>query len=289
MAQTKSVIRAVLLSVVVAGVNYAAPAEQTQPASFHLSGAANFRDIGGYKTTDGHKIRSHVIFRSGELSGLNASDQHLLESLRIRYEIDIRTDKERAEAPTRWGKNAPEAIAISVGEARNADPARSVASSAAELKNPADAQRYLQQATIRIATQGAAEIGEVMRRLARGDEPAVIHCSAGKDRTGVTVAVLMTLLGAPRDAVEREYVRSDEAAGQQLERMKARERTGTPSGFLSLDPAVLRTLLGAKTEYLEAAFRAIDEQYGSFDAYTRNGLKITPDQIQALRAKLLEP
>jgi protein-tyrosine phosphatase len=284
MAQSKSVLHAALLSVAVAGFNYAVPAEQPQ-----LSGAANFRDIGGYKTTDGHKIKSRVIFRSGELSGLTASDQHVLELLRIRYEIDIRTDKERAEAPTRWGKNAPDVIAISVGEPRTSDPARSVANSAAELKTPADARRYLQQATARIATQGAAEIGEVIQRLARGDEPALIHCSAGKDRTGVTVAVLMTLLGAPRDQVEREYVRSDEAADRQLERMRARERTGTPSGFLSLKPEVLRTLLGAKPDYLEAAFRAIDEQYGSFDAYTKNGLKITPDQVQALRAKLLEP
>jgi protein-tyrosine phosphatase len=270
--------------VVIGCFNYAFPADQTP-----LSGVANFRDIGGYQTTDGHKIKSHVIYRSGELSGLTPSDQRVLASLRIRYEIDLRTDKERAEAPTRWGENAPDVIAISVGEARNSDPSRLTANAAAELSSPQDAQRFLQQATVRIATQGAAEIGEVIRRLGQGDEPALIHCSAGKDRTGVTVAILMTLLGAPRDQVDREYMRSNEAKDQQLERMKAREQTGTPSGFLSLKPEVLQTLLGTKPDYMAAVFTAIDEQYGSFDAYTKNGMKIRPDQIQALRAKLLEP
>jgi protein-tyrosine phosphatase len=284
MTRSKFFLPAALVSLTIAPCEQAFPADPMQ-----LSGAANFRDIGGYRTADGHTIKSHVVYRSGELSGLTVSDRHVLSSLRIGYEIDLRTGKEREEAPSQWGENAPEVIAIPVGESRNSSPAASTAMDSAGLKTAEEAQRYLQQATVRIATQGAADIGEVIRRLAQGAEPALIHCTAGKDRTGVTVAVLMTVLGAPRDAVEREYMRSSEAIEQQLERMKARERTGTPSGFLSLQPEVLRTLLSTKPDYVEAVFRAIDEQYGSFDAYTRSGLKLSASQIQALRAMLLEP
>jgi protein-tyrosine phosphatase len=284
MTRSKFFLPVALVSLTMAPCGQAFPADLEQ-----LTGAANFRDIGGYRTADGRTIKSHVVYRSGELSGLTVSDRHVLSSLRIRYEIDLRTGKEREEAPSQWGENAPEVIAIPVGESRNSSPAASTAMGFAGLKTAEEAQRYLQQATVRIATQGAADIGEVIRRLAQGAEPALIHCTAGKDRTGVTVAVLMTVLGAPRDAVEREYMRSSEAIEQQLERMKARERTGTASGFLSLQPEVLQTLLSTKPDYVEAVFRAIDEQYGSFDAYTRSGLKLSASQTQALRARLLEP
>jgi protein-tyrosine phosphatase len=282
MAQTKSVLGAVVLSVAI--TTFAFPGDQTQ-----LSGAANFRDIGGYQTSDGHKMKQHVIFRSGELSGLTLADQQTLESLHIRYEIDLRTDKDREESPTQWGKKVPEVIAISVGHPRNEDTTRSVENSVAELQNREQAQRLMQQATARTAIQGAPEIGEVIQRLARGAEPALIHCTAGKDRTGVTVAILMTLLQVPRDQVYLEYLKSNQAVDQQLERIKMREKAGASSGLSSLKPEVLRVLAGTEQSYIEAAFSAIDSQYGSFDAYVKDGLKITADQIQALRDRLLAP
>ncbi len=104
----------------------------------------------------------------------------------------------------------------------------------------------MQQTTARIAIQGAPEIGEVIRRLAQGDEPALIHCSAGKDRTGVTVAVLMTLLGVPRDQVYLEYTKSNDATDKQIERMKIREASGATSGLESVPPEASRTMLGAE-------------------------------------------
>jgi protein-tyrosine phosphatase len=281
MAQTKSALHALLASVTIAGLAF--PADLAQ-----LTGAANFRDVGGYQTSDGHKIKRHTIYRSGELSGLTTADQRALEELHIRYEVDLRTDKERAESPTRWGKNAPQVVSVSVGESRQSDPIKSVASSAGELRDAAEAKRYMEKATARIAIQGAGDIGEVIRALAKGDEPALIHCTAGKDRTGVTVAVLMTLLGASRDEVDREYLRSNDSVDQQLERMKAREKSGASETLSSLRPEVLRTMLGTERSYMDAAFAAIDTEYGSFDAYTERGLKVTPAQVHALRTNLLE-
>ena len=194
-----------------------------------------------------------------------------------------------AEAPSRWGANAPEVIAVSVGEPRNSDAARSATNSLSGIGNAAEAERFMQQTTARLSTDGAGAIGEVLRRLAQGDEPALIHCTAGKDRTGVTVAVLMTLLGVARGEVDREYALSNEAVDQQIERMKARGETASASGLLALRPDIARVVFGAKPSYLEAAFREIDKKYGSFKAYSKDALKITPQQIQALRAKLLEP
>jgi protein-tyrosine phosphatase len=254
-----------------------------------LSGVANFRDIGGYKTSDGHQLKRNVIFRSGELSGATPKDQQILNSLHISYEIDLRTDTERKESPSRWSGNVPKVISVSVGQPRNSDPAAGLRNDAAP-QNAEQARRFMQQATARIAIDGAGDIGQVLRSLADGDEPALIHCSAGKDRTGVTVAVLMTLLQIPRDQVYAEYVKSNDAVDQQIQRAKAREQSGATSFRMTAFPVeAQRTLAGADASYLEAAFGAIDKQYGSFDAYTKNGLKIAPEQIHALRARLLEP
>ena len=259
----------------------------TPGSSDPLAGVANFRDIGGYQTSDGRTLKRHVIYRSGELSGATPEDQRTLRSLQVRYEIDLRTDTERKESPSRWGGHGPEVIAISVGMSRNSDPSRSL--NLAELRNAEQAKNYMQQTTARLALDGAADIGQVMRRLADGSEPALIHCTAGKDRTGVTVAVLMTVLSVPRDQVYREYSKSSESADQQLERAKAREKSSASLRLTGIAPSALRMLMDADASYLDAAFRAIDKQYGSFEGYTTNGLTITPQQIQALRAKLLEP
>jgi protein-tyrosine phosphatase len=97
-------------------------------------------------------------------------------------------------------------------------------------------------------------------------------------------------LQIPRDAVYQEYVKSNDAVEQQIQRAKAREQNGATSfRMTTFPPEAQRTLVGADASYLDAAFGAIDKQYGSFDGYVKNGLKITPEQIRALRARLLEP
>ena len=180
---------------------------QTGAQDFALKGVANFRDIGGYSTGGGHEIKSGVIFRSGELSGLTPADQQTLVGLNIRYEVDLRTDAERAANPSNWGKKAPQLIWISVMQP-NAT-VQTATQQFSEVKDADGARMRMAQTTADLAVNGAANIGRVLGELARADGPALIHCSAGKDRTGVTVAILMTLLGASRQDVYHEYMRSN--------------------------------------------------------------------------------
>jgi protein-tyrosine phosphatase len=218
-----------------------------------LIGVANFRDIGGYAADGGHKIKSGVIFRSGELSGLTATDQQALAVLNIRYEIDLCKEAERPAAPSHWGKDAPQVIWISVDPARDAKGLDARKQQLSLVRDSAQAKTLMQQATGNIAINGAAEIGKVLGELAKGNAPALIHCSAGKDRTGVTVAVLMTLLGASREDVYHEYALSNEAADAQLQRQKAREQSGKDVyGLSSLSPVVLKTLMGTDPSYFPA-------------------------------------
>jgi protein-tyrosine phosphatase len=254
-----------------------------------LTGVANFRDIGGYPADGGHKIKSGVIFRSGELSGLTATDQRTLAALNIRYEIDLRRDAERSAAPSHWGKEAPQVIWISVGRARDAKASDARMRQLSQLQDSAQAKTLVRQATAATAVDGAADIGKVFGELAKGNGPTLIHCTAGKDRTGVTVAVLMTLLGASREDIYHEYMLSNEWVDAQLQRQKAREQSGKDVyGLSGLNPIVVKTLMGTDPSYLDAMFDEINAKYGSFDAYRRDGLGITSAQVTQLRKNLIE-
>lgn len=146
-----------------------------------LKGVVNFRDIGGYKTADGHTIRYNLLYRSGQLSALTPSDQRMLSTLRIRYEIDLRTESERAAAPSHWGPNAPEVINIPFIPRSDAAPPQHLT----------QVHAFLLSGYAGNAVRNAPTIGAVLHDLAQGDEPALLHCTGGQDRTGMTVTVLI--------------------------------------------------------------------------------------------------
>lgn len=234
-----------------------------------LEGVPNFRDIGGYKTADGHTIRYNVVFRSGMLHEMTLADNAKLAPLKIRYEVDLRTDAERSLAPTNWGPNPPEVIDVPFlrdGTRMN-------------FSDPAQVQAQIRRFYTTSAVLNAPTIGRVLHDLAQGDEPALIHCTGGVDRTGMTVAVLMTLLGASRKDVYREYLQSTKLTKEQMQHLAA-------NSGIHVSPAILKSFR-IDASSLDAFFRAIDTHYGSFDAYVRNGLKLSSQDVRNLHQKLL--
>jgi protein-tyrosine phosphatase len=253
-----------------------------------ISGALNFRDLGGLQTADGRVVRSGLIYRSGELNSLTDADLKVLASLKIGYIFDLRTDAERAAAPTNWIVDKPAIVNISVGFDAKEDPGASMKLLFSEGFGAAQATAAMQSATAKIAVDGAPEIGRILRSLGRGEEPAIIHCTAGKDRTGVVSAILLKLLGVPMDAVYSDYLRSNLAAPAQLMRLRdARGKSGMPSGLAAMPMESVKILMGVDSTFLDAAFHAIDAKYGSFQNYVQEGLKLTPADVEALRAHLL--
>ena len=232
-----------------------------------LQGVSNFRDIGGYKTADGYTIRYNELYRSSALYGMTLADNEKLAPLKIRYEIDLRTPAQRSQLPTNWGPNPPEVIDIPflVGDVPPLRPPESL--------DPAKVKANALRVYASYATLNAPTIGQVLHVLAQGDEPALLHCNGGRDRTGVTVAVLMTLLGASRRDVYREYLLSDRHAAEAQQ----------PPVAAPIHPKA------PKAETLDAFFHAIDANYGSFHAYVRDGLKLSNEDVQKLRRGFLTP
>lgn len=258
-----------------------------------ITGAINFRDLGGIRTADGRQLRRGMIFRSGELSHLNGADFQLLAPLHITYVFDLRTDAERTAASTHWEGTQPTLVPISVGFPAGEAPSHSMQRIFANGTDPAHASEGMKAVTVRIALDGAPEIGTILHDLAAGDEPAIIHCTAGKDRTGVVTAILLRLLGMPEETIYADYLRSNDAVPAQMARLKAATAASgkaiTPGLLASLPPASIQVLMGVDRSYLEAALAAIDARYGSFDNYVSQGLKLSAGDIQQLRGKLLDP
>jgi protein-tyrosine phosphatase len=288
-------VRFILSALLLAGC---AAAPKNTP---ELVGVANFRDVGGYRTEDGHLIRRGLLYRSAQLSGMTPADQEKLIGLGIRYEIDLRTAKERIGQPSHWGQHAP-GVLISFRypeeeqNAQNAVPGpgqgngkMDVGQAVSFVMSPqvtaVQVSDYLKDATAHLTIDHASEIGAVMRSLAQEDAPALLHCTGGKDRTGITVAVLMTLLGAPREEVYQEYLRSND----QLEvwYRQAKEKAQASGQPYDVSFELFRARSGVDRSWLENAFQTIDRQYQSFDGFTRDALKLSPRDVEQLRAKFL--
>lgn len=264
---------------------------QAAPARAHqspLEGAANFRDVGGYATADGHHVKRGLVYRSNHLGDLTAADYAFLNARGIKLVCDFRTAGERQRTPTRWqGGPAPEIMVAQI--LKDADvvmtPERLKELTSADRSAASLAMSYDQM----IVPDAAMEYGKVYRRIASGDVPVIGHCSAGKDRTGVFSAVLLTMLGVPRKTVVDDYM----LTGEYMLTPKALTRAVADWQKLTgaSEPpseATIRALYEMHAEVITNTFATIDRTYGSFDAFVRDGLKLTPSEVAAIRARMLE-
>lgn len=252
-----------------------------------LEGAKNFRDLGGYRTSDGHYVRWGLLYRSNHLVDLTSGDSAYLNRLGIRLVCDVRSDGERARAPDHWVGNTPEFFAVPIGSNLITNPTaedlkRRVAAIHSETKESARAYAY--------ATEYAGQYAKILQRLAAGDLPAVEHCTAGKDRTGVFSAIVLTALGVPRAVVIQDYLLSNQylLAPDTIEKTAAdlQRAFGLPE---PPDIATVRTIMTSKPETLEAALDQIDKKYGSFENYLHDALHLSDSNLAALRLRLVEP
>lgn len=236
-----------------------------------LEGCVNFRDLGGYPTRTGKHVRTGQVFRSDALHLLTARDvNRLRHELRIGQVIDLRSTGElrvdgrgRLEAePIRF-----QHLPIFDGDAV-ADRARPAAMDLAD--------RYVSMAEL-----GMQRIGRIVTAIAEASEPLVFHCSAGKDRTGVVAALLLSLLD-----VEAEIILSDYAVTQ--ERMaQIAARLSADKGYWT---AVIRTLppdtLHARPQTMCVFFEKLHAKFGSTRAYVRTA-GVTDRALDRLRERLL--
>ena len=269
----------------------AAPAEHAR--AIPLDGQANFRDIGGYGTTDGRTVRWGEVYRSGRLDHLSESDVDRLDSLGIRTVVNFLT-------PEEVERNGPDRLSQGVREiplpivSGNADALTSVVNEARRTGNfsllPPTINPEIHQLLIKEAT---AEYAALLRAAADpANRPLVLHCSHGIHRTGTASAILLSALGVPWETVREDYLlsnlyRAEEVEGRlgQLRTMAAERQGVAPEAVDMADANAFYILDGS---YIDASLDEAVSQYGSMAGYIRDGLGVSDEEVAQLRASLLD-
>src|SRR5664279_336233 len=221
-----------------------------------LAGASNFRDLGGYPGKGGRIVRWRQIFRSNHLGHLTEADIELLRPLGLRSAFDFRGTEERVAATCGVAEIAVHSLPIepTVVAALRARLAERAALSMA------DALEVMQDSYRNYVRYNTPSFRALFAHLLEDRAPLVIHCTAGKDRTGFACALILHTLGVSDDVIAEDYLltnryyRRDPANGSEL-------------------PDNVKNVLGTvQASFLGAAFAAIDADYGDLETYLRDGL-----------------
>ena len=249
-----------------------------------LEGVENFRDFGGGASRFGGRVRRGRLFRSAHLGSANEADIAELERLGVRTVVDLRRTTERRQQPSRWTGFDGRLICCDDGDRAEGPHVEFLRQG--ELGD-AGVEAYLigyyRQAPFE--PRHLALFGQAFAALDAGDGAMLIHCTAGKDRTGMLAALILRALGVGREAIEADYLETNrvtltEARLARVAAMLAPIVGGTPS------EAVLRGFLGVSGHHLDAACAAIDARCGGMEGYLAT-LGVDTARLGRLRGALL--
>ena len=266
---------------------------EAQNRHVELDGQSNMRDLGGYETADGQTLKWGEVFRSGEFPHLTDEDVAKLDSLEVRTVVNFLLPKEiemtgrdrlpdgvREIAEPIQGERASELTmvtkaAIKSGEFEKLPP---------EMNS--EFHRLL-------LDEGKDQYAALLRYAADpANRPLVFHCSHGVHRTGTATAILMSALGVPWEVIREDYLLTNEYRAEEvtatldkIRRMVAEKRGVAPEEIDMTNVEAFYVLDGS---YIDGALEQAVAEYGSMDAYIREGLGITEDEIDMLKSQLLE-
>lgn len=252
-----------------------------------LEGVHNFRDAGGYAVAAGGKMKCAVVWRSGQHHGATDTDLEHIAALGLTSVFDLRTSRERSVHPCR----RPQTFAARVFFAKDPDLRHAPHLAAAQTTRQRTAQSTRESLTrnyggICFRPELQAMIRDWFDELARGRGPSLVNCMAGKDRTGIAVAMLHAALGIHRDDIMADYLLTNSAGNVKARIASGAEAIRAITG--QLDDAVLQVLMGVEPDYLEAAWQAVEERYGTFDAYLEQALGVDAVKRERMLAALVE-
>ncbi len=250
-----------------------------------LEGAHNFRDLGGYPTADGRRVRWGQIYRSDHLGDLTDGDLAYLERLGIRTVCDFRGRAERENDPDRLGSSGtPRSVNPAISDERFAVDELQSRILSGDLGD-IDFGKLLVEGNRAFARSYTEEYTDYLE-LFEDDAnlPLVFHCTAGKDRAGFAALLILTLLGVPERTAIQDYLLTQPYTQEHI------ESTLTKIRIVSLfrtDVERIRPLMGVERAFIQAGLDAAVEDHGSLDAYFESALGFGPDRRTALRERLL--
>jgi protein-tyrosine phosphatase len=258
-----------------------------------LQGQPNFRDLGGYETADGRRVVSGQIYRSGELSHLTDEDVTALADLEIRTVVNFLLPEEiEKNGPDRLPGGVREDLQPIAGEraAKQTMVVTAAIKSGEFEKVPPEINPEFHRL---LTEEGRGEYAALLREAAKAESrPLVYHCSHGVHRTGTATAVLLSALGVPWETIREEYLLTNEYRREEVEAtlIKIRQMTAENRGIApdDVDMANIEAFYVLDGSYIDGTLEQAIADYGSMEAYIRNGLGVSDDEIENLREQLLE-
>lgn len=250
-----------------------------------FEGTANFRDMGGYRGDRGRMIRWGRLFRSGKLSQLTESDVALFGELDIGIVCDFRRDEERRRDPSALpAVNPPEVAGLPIMPGSGDSFFGGIRERQARAEDMAAFMALLNRDLALNQTDKYRAMFDSLLRL--NGRQLLIHCAAGKDRTGFGAALILGALGVDRETIMADYLLSNDyiPIDREVAAMRERYQDYFP---VDLDASVIRPMFEVRPDYLQAAFEAIDEEYGGLLSYLEQALGLGAGHIERLRAEFL--
>jgi protein-tyrosine phosphatase len=238
----------------------------------NLAGASNFRDLGGYPARDGRRVRWRQIFRSNHLGHLTAADIEVLRPLGLKSAFDFRGIEERVAAICGVAEIAVHSLPIeptvvAVLRARLADGVP---------LSSADAVEVMRESYQNYVRQNTPSFRALFVHLLEDRAPLVIHCTAGKDRTGFACALILHALGVPDELIAEDYLLTN--------RFYRRD----PAASSDLPEEVRQVLASVQASFLAAGFATISADYGGLENYLSDALGLGRRERATLQARYLE-
>lgn len=246
-----------------------------------LASVDNFRDIAGigagYQAQDGDHVNKGVIYRSNALTP-NDADLVTLTVLRLATVYDLRSDQEIAAKPDR--------LPIGAGYLHIPILSGNVGSGASKIQSPEDAREFMRDINRSFVTGEGERAGfaQLLTHIAGQQAPVVLHCTAGKDRTGWAAYLLQSLAGVAPETMMNDYLLTNEYTAASTAAMSAQITAARgPEAAANYAP-----LFGVEASFLEASIAQVAADYGTLDKYLRVGLGLSSQTIQDLRQKLIQ-
>ncbi|MET0729324.1 MAG: tyrosine-protein phosphatase [Acidimicrobiales bacterium] len=251
------------------------------PRLVALEGGVNFRDLGGYATQDGGRVRWGLIFRSAALHRLTAADVSTLGRLGLRVVYDLRGDAERDLAPSVLPDEVRNELFPIGGDAAKTKDLTDLILEKKLADVPAD---FLVRVYEAMAEVAAPTFGGLLTRLADPDGvPALFHCTAGKDRTGLAAALLLSVLGVDEATILDDYELSGAhyTEGQMAKLQLKLEGSG-------IDVERYRAVFGVPRFALATLLATLRERHGSVGGYLVDAAGVSDEVLPELRSRLTE-
>lgn len=237
-----------------------------------LNGASNFRDIGGYKAQDGRSVKWRKIFRSDHLAALDDNDLKQLQSLGVGRAFDFRGVQESQAQSYAWPHIQRHSLSIEPTVVQRLQ-AQHLTGKPLTAADALDAMQCTYRDFVRADSHRFAELFD---HLLEKPDPLLFHCTAGKDRTGLAAALVLSALGVSEADIWRDYLLTNQ--------LYKRNSTGATT----LSPDVLKIVWEVQESFLKASLDEIQIQYGGVPNYLKVKLGLSQAALAKLHALYLD-